>query len=138
MIWDPIDDAARMPISITLRASWAIASGVMRLLAALRPDPAPSGGSPGGVNLNIKPDPGGLPGSEAFNKVVGGLMSYGLLAALAGAVISAMVLGAGRWFGNSYASSTGRMGVFASLAAALIIGGAGKLVEWAFNIGTGF
>ncbi|MFD8559692.1 DUF6112 family protein [Streptosporangium canum] len=137
MIWDPIDDAARMPISITLRAGWAITSGVMRLLAALRPDPAPSGGSPGGTNLDIKPN-NVLPGAGAFSEVVGGLMSYGLLAAIAGAVISAMVLGAGRWFGNPYASSAGRAGVFASLAAALIIGAAGKLVEWAFNIGTGF
>ncbi|WP_433358564.1 DUF6112 family protein [Streptosporangium sp. CA-115845] len=129
-------DTGTVSLPITMRVSWAIASRLQRLLS---PAPTPRPSRSGGTNLQDVPlDPDALPGAQSFIEIVGGLKSYGVLAALAGVVISAMVLGVGRWFGNPYASSAGRAGVFASLAAALVIGASGQLVEWAFNIGEEF
>ncbi|WP_431921530.1 DUF6112 family protein [Nonomuraea jabiensis] len=83
-------------------------------------------------------NPTGLPGGPAFQEVVGGLLWYGLLFSVAAVVISAIVIGIGRYLSSSYASGAGRIGLFAALGAAIVIGGARFLVQWAFNIGTGF
>ncbi|WP_147269078.1 DUF6112 family protein [Sphaerisporangium album] len=86
----------------------------------------------------IEPNPNGLPGQAAFADIVGGLLWYGLLGALATIAISCLVLGLGRYFANHHAVSSGRLGLFGGLAMAIVIGGARQLVSWAYSIGAGF
>lgn len=81
-----------------------------------------------GINHNA-------PGANAFTEIIGVLMFYGLLAGLAGLIISAMVFGLGRWLGNHMAAVLGRIGVFASLGTAILVGGGSNLINWAFNLG---
>lgn len=101
--------------------------------ASTSPNPAPQVSVPE-VTIN----PTGLPGGQAFQDLVGGLLWYGLLFMIATVVISAIVIGIGRYISNSYASGAGRIGLFAGLGGAIIIGGARFLVQWAFNIGASF
>ncbi|GAT68965.1 membrane protein [Planomonospora sphaerica] len=105
---------------------------------ALTPSPAPPRpSSPSGVNLDIAPNRT-LPGMSAFEEMVGGLISYALIGSLVGLVISLMIIAAGRWFGNPYASSVGRTGIFSSLIAGLLLGAGPQLVIWMYNIGREF
>jgi Family of unknown function (DUF6112) len=83
---------------------------------------------------NPAPD-GNAPGADAFVKLIAALKFYGLLAGLAGVIISSMVFGLGRYFGNHHAATFGRIGLFAALACAIFIGGGSTLVDWAFGLG---
>lgn len=83
---------------------------------------------------NPAPD-AGAPGASAFVKLIGVLKFYGLLAGFAGVLISAMVFGVGRYLGNHHAAMFGRIGLFAALAGAIIVGGGSTLIDWAFNLG---
>ncbi|MFI7049090.1 DUF6112 family protein [Streptosporangium sandarakinum] len=123
-------------LMVMAHTRWLDACEQLQHAIALAPTPQPSG-APEGVNLNIAPNRK-LPGMSAFEEMVGGLISYGLIGSLIGVVVAAMILGAGRWFGNPYATSVGRVGIFAALAAGLIIGAAPQLVIWFYNIGKAF
>ncbi|MFE7194502.1 DUF6112 family protein [Kitasatospora sp. NPDC057541] len=98
------------------------------VLAADPPKPG------GGVVPNIAPDPS-APGGTAFTTIVGALMFYGLLGGLAGLVLGAMSFSLGKYFSHHGATSGGRVGMFASLACVVVIGGGSALVNWAFNLG---
>ncbi|WP_188197516.1 DUF6112 family protein [Nonomuraea sp. SYSU D8015] len=128
------------------RSDTAAVVAVEHVLALLlgppspRNSPAPGDrGSGSGVSVpEVSINPTGLPGGPAFQEIVGGLLWYGLLFMIATVVISAIVIGIGRYFSNAYASGAGRIGLFAGLGGAIIIGGAQFLVQWAFDIGAGF
>jgi len=75
------------------------------------------------------------PGASAFQTIVGALMFYGLLAGLAGLLISALVFSLGRWFGNHHATTGGRMGMLGGMGTAIVVGGGSALVNWAFALG---
>jgi len=75
------------------------------------------------------------PGASAFQTIVGVLMFYGLLAGLAGLLISALVFALGRWFGNHHATTGGRIGMLSGMACAIVVGGGSALINWAFALG---
>lgn len=85
--------------------------------------------------INIAPNPNGLPGGAALSSLVGGLEYFGVILALAGLVISAIVWGVSGHSANPSGQARGRTGVLVSLAAALVIGGGSLLVNWATGIG---
>ena len=64
------------------------------------------------TNLGAKPDPNGLPGTSALQGFVGGLLFWGLLAALAGLVVSAGWWAIASRSGNFHQTSSGKSGVF--------------------------
>ncbi|MEU7095927.1 DUF6112 family protein [Kitasatospora aureofaciens] len=100
-------------------------------ILAAGPTPAPSGGN---ILPNIPPDKN-APGAGAFTSLIGALMYYGLLAGIAGLLLGAICFGLGKYFGNHHATTAGRVGMFASLTATIVVGGGSSLVNWAFNLG---
>jgi len=86
--------------------------------------------------VSVNPDPKALPGSRQLDQLVDGLAFWMLLAALAGVLI-----GAGAWALASHAnnhhwSSRGRTGALVSAAAALVIGAAGSIINFAVELGS--
>src|SRR6476619_283811 len=69
------------------------------------------------TGIGGKPDPNGLPGTPALEQLVNGLAFWGLLAALAGLVISAAVWALSAHSGNYHHAAVGRRGTLVSAAA---------------------
>ena len=87
------------------------------------------------TNLGGKPNPNGLPGSPALQQLVDGLAFWGLLAALAGLVVSAAVWALSAQSGNYQHASMGRRGTLVAAAAAFLVGAAPAIVSFFENLG---
>jgi hypothetical protein len=96
---------------------------------------ASGGGSATGLS-GLKPDSGAIPGGEQAKSLLQGVMFYGLVAAAISLVLSAGLMGIGKWRRNPGHVESGQSGVLWSLAGAAAIGGCGALIGWAFNLGT--
>jgi uncharacterized protein DUF6112 len=83
----------------------------------------------------IKPNTNGLPGMEAAKKIVGALLTFGLIGSVAGVAVSALVWALSAHNGNSHYASRGKMGVVIAAAAAMLIGGADTIVAFFQNAG---
>jgi Family of unknown function (DUF6112) len=88
------------------------------------------------ANVSVRPDPNGLPGGPALQKLLNGLVFVGLLGCVA-----AVVAGGATWFvgaqaGNFNASMGGRRAVLAGAVGALVIGAAAALVNFFFSAGS--
>ena len=86
-------------------------------------------------DVNISPNRDGLPGIEALESIVGALLTFGLIAAVAGIAISAIAWAIGSHAGNPHVAGKGKSGVMIALAAAFLIGGANVLVNFFNNQG---
>ena len=98
-------------------------------MAAVAAAPTPD------AKVSIKPDPESLPGSPELEQLINGLAFWMLLAAAAG-----ILLGAGTWAianhsNNHHWSAKGRSGALVSAAAALVIGAAGAIINFAADLG---
>ena len=87
-------------------------------------------------DVSVRPDPTGLPGGPALQRLLNGLVFVGLLGCVA-----AVVAGGATWFvgaqsGNFTASMGGRRAVLAGLIGALVIGAAAALVNFFFTAGS--
>ena len=85
--------------------------------------------------VSTRPDPNGLPGGAALQKLLNGLVFLGLLGCVA-----AVVAGGATWFvgsqaGNFSASMGGRRAVLAGMVGALVIGAAAAIVNFFFGVG---
>jgi len=83
-------------------------------------------------DVNIQPNRTGLPGIASLESIVGALLTFGLIAAVAGIAISAIAWAIGSHSGNPQVAGKGKSGVLVALAAAFLIGGATFLVNF-FN-----
>jgi hypothetical protein len=92
--------------------------------------------TPFAVDISIPPNGGNLPGSDALEKLVGGLMFWGLIACVAGTIISAGAWALSNRTGNYQHSSAGKAGFVACGVGALVIGAAGAFVEFLYNTGS--
>jgi hypothetical protein len=81
------------------------------------------------------PDPNGLPGSEALQKLIAGVAFWALLAALAGLLISAAVWALSSQSGNYQHTSLGRRGTIISAAAAFLVGAAPAIIAFFEDVG---
>jgi hypothetical protein len=86
-------------------------------------------------NIGGQPDPNGLPGSTALEQLVNGLAFWGLLASLAGLVISASVWALSAHSGNYHHATAGRRGAIVSAAAAFLVGAGPAIVAFFQNLG---
>ncbi len=84
----------------------------------------------------VTPNGNGLPGLEAAKKIVGALLTFGLVASVAGVAISALVWALSAHNGNSHYASRGKMGVVVAAGAAMLIGGADTIVAFFQNAGS--
>ncbi len=82
--------------------------------------------------VDINPNTNGLPGIGAIEKMVGGLLTLGLVASVAGVCISAIAWAVGSHSSNPHVAGRGKTGVIVSAAAAMLIGAANALVNF-FN-----
>jgi hypothetical protein len=78
----------------------------------------------------ITPNDNGLPGVSEARKIVGALLTFGLIAAVAGVAISAIGWALGSHSANPHLAGRGRTGVVVAAIAALLIGGADLIVKF--------
>jgi hypothetical protein len=86
---------------------------------------------------NIDRNDTGLPGVKEAERIVGALLTYGVIAAIAGLAMSAIVWAIGGHSVNPQMAHRGKTGVIVSLAAAVLIGGADTLVQFFTRAGAG-
>jgi hypothetical protein len=86
--------------------------------------------------LSVKVDPNSnLPGTAQLTNLVGGLMTWVLLACILAILAGAAAWGFGARSGHFGASQQGRMMVLGGVAGAMITGAAAALVNFGFGIG---
>jgi hypothetical protein len=117
------------------RSVAAIVGLTAPLITAAPAFAAGGGGGAGGVN--ITPNSSGLPGISQGETIVGALLTFGVIAAVAGLIMGAMVWAVGHHSSNPQTVSRGKTGVMAGVVAAILCGGSMAIVNFFFNIGAG-
>jgi hypothetical protein len=82
------------------------------------------------AGVNVQPNTSGLPGIAELQHIVGALLTLGLVAALAGLLISAIVWAVGSHSANPMLAGRGRTGVLVAFVAAALTGGAVALINF--------
>lgn len=83
----------------------------------------------------ITPNESGLPGLAVLRQIVGALLTWGLVACVAGLVLSVIVWAVARQQGNYGSASGAKTGVLVSVGGALLIGGANAIVAFFSGLG---
>ena len=89
------------------------------------------------IDPGIKPNNNGLPGLAVLQKIVGALLTWGLLACVAGLVVSVIIWALAHHQGNYSQVSSGKTGVLVSAGGAMLVGGANAIVGFFSSLGTG-
>lgn len=89
-----------------------------------------SGAGGGGGKVEATPTPTGLPGTPVLEKLINGLLFWGLLACVVGIVIGAATWALSSHSGNYQHAGRGKMAFLTSAAGALMIGAAPALVNF--------
>jgi hypothetical protein len=84
----------------------------------------------------ITPNDDGLPGISEARKIVGALLTFGLIASVAAIAISAIAWGLGTHAANPHAAGRGKTGVMVAAACALLVGGADVIIGFFQNAGS--
>lgn len=90
--------------------------------------PPARGVRPHAADPGIAPNNDGLPGLEVLRDMVGALLTWGLVACVAGLVVSVIVWALGHQQGNYMHASSGKTGVLVAAGGALLIGGANAII----------
>lgn len=78
----------------------------------------------------------GLPGLAVVRQIVGALLTWGLVACVAGLVVSVIVWALAHQQGNFQYASSGKTGVMVAVGGALLIGGANAIVGFFSGLGS--
>lgn len=81
-------------------------------------------------SVNVTPNTSGLPGIAELQHIVGALLTVGVIAALAGLVIAAIVWAVGNHSANPALAGRGKTGVLVACVAAILVGGADTLINF--------
>ena len=87
------------------------------------------------TSIDISPNTTGLPGIAALESIVGALLTFGLIAAVAGVAISAIAWAVGSHSSNPHVAGRGKNGVLVSAAAAMLVGAANTLITFFSHAG---
>ena len=87
------------------------------------------------MDININPNSNGLPGIGQLRSIVGAAMTVGLILAVLGLVISAVVWALGANSSNPHLAGRGKLGVLVGVGAAVITGASVALVNFFWNVG---
>jgi hypothetical protein len=82
------------------------------------------------ADIHVDPNNNGLPGVNAALRIVGALLTFGLIAAVVGIAIGAIVWAVGSHASNPHHASRGKAGVLVSAAAAVLVGSAVTIVNF--------
>jgi hypothetical protein len=85
--------------------------------------------------VNVTPNRNGLPGVGEAEKIAGALLTFGLIAAVAGIAISAIVWAIAHNSANPHLAGKGKTGVIVACIGALLIGGADLIVNFFASAG---
>lgn len=86
--------------------------------------------------VNVKPNPDGLPGMGALDKLVDGLAQLALLACIAGLLIGAAQWALGSKSNNYSHASDGKSKVLYALLGAFVVGAGAALINFFFTTGS--
>ena len=89
------------------------------------------------ANVQINPNSTGLPGIGALHKIVGAVMTVGLMLSVLALIVAAVVWGFGSHSANPHLATRGKTGVLVACGAAIITGGAVAFVNFFWNVGKG-
>jgi hypothetical protein len=88
-----------------------------------------------GTDVSVKPN-GKLPGTPQLNTLVGGLVTWVLLACVTAVLLGAAAWGIGSRSGHYGATQQGRMMVLGGAVGAMVAGAAAALVNFGFGLGS--
>jgi hypothetical protein len=86
--------------------------------------------------VHVDPEPGGLPGIDAFQKLLNGAAALGLLACVGAFVIGAAQWGFGSRSQNYSQAADGRERMLKSLGGAFGIGAVAAVINFFYNAGS--
>jgi hypothetical protein len=78
----------------------------------------------------VTPNSNGLPGLSALKQMAGALVTFGLVACVAGFVISAAVWALGSFSQNAHHAGKGKTGCLIAAGAAILISSANTIIRW--------
>ncbi|GAA1581179.1 hypothetical protein GCM10009789_38810 [Kribbella sancticallisti] len=78
----------------------------------------------------VSPNTNGLPGLPEVRSLAGATITFALVTCVVALIISAAAWALGNINGNAHYASKGRIGVIASLGAAILIGSANSLIRF--------
>jgi hypothetical protein len=84
---------------------------------------------------HISPNTNGLPGTSEAEKIVGALLTFGLIAAVAGVAVASITWALGSHSANPHLAGRGKSGVLVACVAAMLVGGADILVNFFASAG---
>lgn len=85
--------------------------------------------------IKIKPNPRGLPGAQALDKLVDGLAAIALLGCVAGVLIGAAQWALGSRSNNYSHASDGKSKVLYGLIGAFLVGAAAAIINFFYDSG---
>lgn len=89
-----------------------------------------------GSVVKVKPNPSGLPGTPALEKLVDGLAAVALLGCVAGVLIGAAQWALGSRSNNYSHASDGKSKVLYGLLGAFVIGAAAAIINFFYSSGS--
>lgn len=75
------------------------------------------------------------PGSQAISDLINTIGFYAIIACLVGLLLSGLILAIGPRLGFTQASTIGKIGIFASLGVAFLVGISATLINFFYNAG---
>jgi hypothetical protein len=84
---------------------------------------------------NIAEGAQNAPGSAAIGELIDAIGFYAIIACLIGLLLSGLVLAIGPRLGFNQASTIGKVGIFASLGVAFLVGISATLINFFYNAG---
>ena len=75
------------------------------------------------------------PGSQAITDLINTIGFYAIIACLVGLLLSGLILAIGPRLGFTQASTIGKVGIFASLGVAFLVGISATLINFFYNAG---
>lgn len=84
---------------------------------------------------NIADGAQNAPGSAAISDLIDAIGFYAIIACLVGLLLSGLVLAIGPRLGFNQASTIGKVGIFASLGVAFLVGISATLINFFYNAG---
>lgn len=91
----------------------------------------------GFADPGITPNSDGLPGLSIVKTMVGALLTWGLVACVAGLVLAVIVWAVAHHQGNYSHAASGKTGVLVAIGGAILIGGANAIIAFFSNLGSG-
>ena len=84
---------------------------------------------------NVRPDGSKAPGGKGLQDAINVFAFYGILACIAGFLLSGAVWAVGGRGGNEYAAQGGKVGMAVAVGVAFLIGAATAIITFAFDAG---